>query len=185
MKSLKLISTFALVASLGLNGCSDLDKKSGPGAQVENRGISSGEMSDIDAAKSQGMDQGKNGGANALGDLNNPNSPLATRVIYFDYDSNNIRKDFESIVQAHATYLAAHPNVTMTVEGHADERGTPEYNLALGERRALSVRRQLVLLGASAGQIKTVSYGEERPAAQGHDEQAYGLNRRAEFNYPQ
>jgi peptidoglycan-associated lipoprotein len=86
-------------------------------------------------------------------------------------------------VDAHATYLASHPGTTITLEGHADERGSREYNLALGERRALALRRQLVLLGATAGQIRTVSYGEERPVAEGHDEQSYSLNRRAEILY--
>jgi len=81
--------------------------------------------------------------------------------------------------------LASHPQVTITLEGHTDEQGSREYNLALGERRALSVRRQLVLLGATAGQVRTVSYGEERPVADGHDEQAYSLNRRAEIIYQQ
>lgn len=163
-----------------LAGCSSLDKKAPP-ASVENRGISSGEMSDIDAARSQGMEDGAGAGANAL---NDPNSPLSTRVIYFDYDSTAIRSDFEGVVQAHASYLAANPSTAITLEGHADERGTPEYNLALGERRALALRRQLVLLGATAGQIRSVSYGEERPVSEGHDEQAYGLNRRVEIIYP-
>jgi peptidoglycan-associated lipoprotein len=88
-------------------------------------------------------------------------------------------------VQAHAKYLGAHPQTTITLEGHTDETGSREYNLALGERRALTVRRQLVLLGATAGQIKTVSYGEERPVAEGHDEQSYSQNRRAEIIYQQ
>ena len=105
------------------------------------------------------------------------------RVIYFDYDSANIRADFNDSVAAHAAYLAANPTTTVTVEGHGDERGSREYNLALGERRSLAVRKQLVLLGASAGQIKTVSYGEERPAVDGHDEAAYEKNRRAELVY--
>ncbi|MGD9600503.1 MAG: peptidoglycan-associated lipoprotein Pal [Gammaproteobacteria bacterium] len=174
----------AMLAALvvfGVSGCSSLDKKSTGSAAVENRGISSGEMSDIDAARSQGMDDGTGSGASAL---NDPSSPLSTRVIYFDYDSTTIRGDFEGVVQAHASYLAANPGTSIALEGHADERGTPEYNLALGERRALAVRRQLVLLGANAGQIRTVSYGEERPVAEGHDEQAYGLNRRVEIVYP-
>jgi peptidoglycan-associated lipoprotein len=170
----------AITAIVTLVGCSNLDKKTAP-ANVENRGISGDEMSGIDAARSQGSDDGASGDASAL---NDPNSPLATRVIYFDYDSTNIRADFEGVVQAHASYLAANPGVEITLEGHADERGTPEYNLALGERRALALRRQLVLLGATAGQIRTVSYGEERPVAEGHDEQSYSLNRRAEIIYP-
>lgn len=169
------------VMALALVGCSNLNKKETAPASVENRGISSDEMSNIDAAKSQGMEDGAGAGASALDD---PNSPLATRVIYFDYDSTNIRSDFESIVQAHASYLASNPGTAITLEGHADERGTPEYNLALGERRAMAVRRQLVLLGASAGQIKSVSYGEERPVSEGQDEQSYSLNRRVEIIYP-
>ncbi len=170
-----------LALALALAGCSNLNKKETSPASVENRGISSDEMSNIDAAKSQGMEDGAGAGAS---ELNDPNSPLATRVIYFDYDSTNIRSDFESIVQAHASYLAANPGTAITLEGHADERGTPEYNLALGERRAMAVRRQLVLLGAAAGQIKSVSYGEERPVSEGQDEQAYSLNRRVEIVYP-
>jgi peptidoglycan-associated lipoprotein len=181
MTKLWRLGTLVLVAALAGAGCTSLNKKSAEPAAVENRGISSGEMTDIDAARSKGVGEGAGMSASSL---NDPNSPLSTRVLYFDYDSTTIRSDFEHVVQAHASYLAANPGVTITLEGHADERGTPEYNLALGERRALAVRRQLVLLGASAGQIKTVSYGEERPAAQGHDEQAYSLNRRVEIIYP-
>ncbi len=176
-----LVGFLTVMMAWSLVGCSNLDKKKAAPANVENRGISGDEMSDIDAAKSQGMDDGSTTDASAL---NDPNSPLATRVIYFDYDSTNIRSDFEGVVQAHAGYLAANSGVAITLEGHADERGTPEYNLALGERRALALRRQLVLLGAAADQIRTVSYGEERPVAEGHDEQSYGLNRRAEIIYP-
>jgi len=181
MTRLVLNMMLAALVVLVMAGCSSLDKKQSGSAAVENRGISNGEMSDIDAARSQGMEEGDGAGASAL---NDPNSPLSTRVIYFDYDSTTIRSDFEGVVQAHATYLAANPNTAIALEGHADERGTPEYNLALGERRALALRRQLVLLGATAGQIRTVSYGEERPVAEGHDEQSYGLNRRVEIVYP-
>lgn len=170
-----------LTAVLVLAGCSSLDRKDqGKGASVEDRGISSGEMSDIDAAKSQGLEDGSAAGASALDD---PNSPLSVRVIYFDYDSSNIRADFQAVVEAHANYLAANSTTSITLEGHADERGSREYNLALGERRALAVRRQLVLLGAAASQVRTVSYGEERPISEGHDEQSYGLNRRVEIIY--
>jgi len=181
MKRAILNGFVVLLVALLATGCSNLNKKASTGgAAVENRGISSGEMSDIDAARSSGVADGAGMGA---AELNDPNSPLSVRVIYFDYDSSNIREDFQSVVEAHAAYLAAHPETTITLEGHADERGSREYNLALGERRALALRRQLVLLGATAGQIRTVSYGEERPVAEGHDEQSYGLNRRAEIVY--
>lgn len=169
-----------LLCALALAGCSSLDKKKPASAAVQS-GISRGEMSDIDAARSAGMDDGSGSGAS---ELNDPSSPLSTRVIYFDYDSTNIRSDFENVVQAHAGYLAANPSTEITLEGHADERGTPEYNLALGERRAMALRKQLVLLGATAGQIRTVSYGEERPAVTGSDESAYAMNRRVEIVYP-
>ena len=175
-----LKATWVLVAALATTGCSSLNKK--PAAPVGNSGISNGEMSDIDAARSKGA---ANGAGAGLAELNNPNSPLAVRVLYFDHDSSNIRADFAPVVAAHAAFLASHPQVTITLEGHTDEQGSREYNLALGERRALSVRRQLVLLGATAGQVRTVSYGEERPVADGHDEQAYSLNRRAEIIYQQ
>lgn len=177
-----LKTTLLLAAVLVATGCSSLNKKPAAGAAIENRGLSNGEMSDIDAARSKGAGDGSGAGA---AELNDPNSPLAVRVIYFDYDSSDIRADFESVVQAHASYLASHPQTTVTLEGHSDERGSREYNLALGERRALSLRRQLVLLGATAGQVKTVSYGEERPVVDGHDEQSYSQNRRAEIVYQQ
>jgi len=176
-----LKTTLLLAAVLISTGCSS-QNKTPASAAIENRGLSNGEMSDIEAARSKGMGDGSGAGA---AELNDPSSPLSVRVIYFDYDSSDIRADFQSIVQAHAKYLSGHPQTTITLEGHTDESGSREYNLALGERRALTVRRQLVLLGATAGQIKTVSYGEERPVAEGHDEQSYSQNRRAEIIYQQ
>ena len=115
--------------------------------------------------------------------LDDPTSLLAKRVVYFDFDKSDIKDDFRAVIQAHAEYLASHPAVSVTLEGHCDERGTREYNVALGERRANAVQRMLTLQGASASQIHVVSYGEERPAALGHDEDAWALNRRAEFIY--
>jgi peptidoglycan-associated lipoprotein len=115
--------------------------------------------------------------------LDDPNSLLAKRVIYFDFDKSDIKDEYRDIIQAHAEYLASHPDVSITLEGHCDERGTREYNIALGERRANAVQRMLTLQGVAASQIRVVSYGEERPAALGHDEDAWALNRRAEFIY--
>lgn len=123
------------------------------------------------------------GGAMAADPLNDPSSPLAKRVVYFDYDSSNIRDDNRATIEAHARYLAQHPDTRVTLEGHTDERGTREYNIALGERRANAVRDMMTLLGVSSGQISSVSYGEERPAALGSDESAYGQNRRVEIVY--
>jgi peptidoglycan-associated lipoprotein len=95
--------------------------------------------------------------------LDDPNSLLANRVIYFDFDKSDIKSEFTDTVRAHAEYLANNPDVNITLEGHCDERGTREYNIALGERRANAVKRMLTLQGVSASQIRTVSYGEERP----------------------
>lgn len=115
--------------------------------------------------------------------LNDPSSPLAKRVVYFDYDSSNVREDDRATIDAHAKYIAQSGNVKVTLEGHTDERGSREYNIALGERRANAVRDLMTLQGVSPSQISTVSYGEERPAALGSDESAYGMNRRVEIVY--
>lgn len=121
--------------------------------------------------------------ASTLQQLDDPESLLSVRIIYFDYDSSTVVSQFEEIIQAHAAFLQANSGVVATLEGHADERGSREYNLALGERRAQAVKQRLVVLGAAPDQIRTVSYGEERPADPGHDEQAWSLNRRVEFVY--
>lgn len=112
-----------------------------------------------------------------------PNNLLSQRVVYFDFDSSSIRDDALPVIRAHADYLATNSQVSFTLEGHADERGTREYNLALGERRADAVRRMLIANGVSPAQVRVVSYGEERPAVLGHDESAWGMNRRAELVY--
>lgn len=104
-------------------------------------------------------------------------------VVYFEFDSSEIRADFNDMLAAHGSYLASNPNVSVRLEGHADERGSREYNIGLGERRAQAVRRILLLQGAAADQLSTVSYGEERPAVIGSDEEAYRLNRRVELVY--
>ncbi|GAB4343161.1 MAG: hypothetical protein Kow0099_21370 [Candidatus Abyssubacteria bacterium] len=103
------------------------------------------------------------------------------QTIYFDYDSAVLKPEAKQKLDRAATWLKQNPNVNVQIEGHCDERGTNEYNLALGERRALSARRYLVSLGVNEARIFTISYGEERPAVEGHDESAWKFNRRAEF----
>lgn len=115
--------------------------------------------------------------------LNDPNSVLAQRVIYFDFDRYEVKPEFMAVVQAHAQYLAQNPNVRVTLEGHTDERGSREYNIGLGNRRAQAVRRLLMFHGVAESQISTVSYGEEQPAAMGQNEQAWMRNRRVEIDY--
>ena len=108
---------------------------------------------------------------------------LSKKVVYFDFDSSTINDEDRAIIQAHADYLVQHPTVKVTLEGHTDERGSREYNIGLGERRANAVAEMMKLMGVSGQQISTVSYGEERPAALGHDESAWHLNRRVEIVY--
>ena len=115
--------------------------------------------------------------------LDDPSTPLGTHTIYFEFDSSDVSASAQPIIGAHARYLSEHAGASITLEGHADERGSREYNIGLGEKRALAVRRRMTLLGATGPQIRTISYGEERPADAGHDEAAWQLNRRVEIVY--
>ena len=108
---------------------------------------------------------------------------MSLLVVYFDYDQADIRPEFSAQLQAHGQFLAQNANAALRLEGHADERGSREYNIGLGERRAQAVRRVVMLQGAQASQLTTVSYGEERPAQTGSDEESWRLNRRVELSY--
>lgn len=138
-------------------------------------GSGAGTEGDVSGLQNQGQFQ--------LDPLQDPDSPLAKRVIYFDYDSDQVKADSLETVNAHGQYLANSPAQRVRLEGHGDERGSREYNLALGERRAQSVSRLLQLQGVLDDQIEIISYGEELPAAPGHDEQSWALNRRVEIVY--
>ena len=107
--------------------------------------------------------------------------PMVMRTLYFGFDESNLTTDAVRILQDNAKVMKDYPDIRVTVEGHCDERGTIEYNLALGDRRARSVKQFLIDLGISSDRIATVSYGKERPADRGRSESAYSLNRRAEF----
>jgi peptidoglycan-associated lipoprotein len=111
--------------------------------------------------------------------LDDPNSPLAQRTVYFDFDKSDIKPEFLDTLTAHAKYLVANPSQKIRIEGYTDERGTVEYNVALGDRRAQAVRRFMLFQGVNADQITTVSYGEAHPADAGHDETAWSKDRRA------
>ncbi len=105
------------------------------------------------------------------------------RVVYFDFDDANIKPEYRDLLAAHGAFLAKNPGLVVTVEGHCDERGTPEYNVGLGERRSNAVKQVLQSYGVQASQIKTVSYGEEKPANPAHDEAAWAQNRRGVLSY--
>ncbi|MGQ0658859.1 MAG: peptidoglycan-associated lipoprotein Pal [Chromatiales bacterium] len=170
------ILVLIVAASLAF-GCARNTKEEGAAAvDDKSQGLTPEEMAaqTQGAADSEGLEGSALEGAGAVG---------SDRIIYFDYDSSEVRAEYRPIIEAAASHLAANRNASVSLEGHADERGSREYNLALGERRAQTVQRQMVLLGASASQIRTISYGEERPADPGHDETAYSQNRRVQVIY--
>ncbi|HEY8100667.1 MAG TPA: peptidoglycan-associated lipoprotein Pal [Burkholderiaceae bacterium] len=114
-----------------------------------------------------------------------PKSPISTnRSVYFDYNDFSIKKEYENMLEQHGKYLAAHPSVTIKVEGSTDERGGSEYNLALGQKRAEAVRHALIADGAKDSQMEAISWGKEKPKANGHDEASWAENRRADLDYP-
>ncbi len=115
--------------------------------------------------------------------LDNPQSPLSNRVFYFEFDRHELAEADRQTLAAHAAHLASNPGLSVEVVGHADERGSREYNLALGERRAKVVASLLKLQGAARSQVQVISFGEERPVALDHDDAAWRLNRRAELLY--
>jgi peptidoglycan-associated lipoprotein len=118
-----------------------------------------------------------------LDPLDDPKSNLAARSVFFAYDNFAVDAKYQPLVQAHGQFLQSHPQVQIRIEGNTDERGSREYNLALGDKRAQVVAKQLELMGAKPAQIEPVSYGEERPKAEGHDEAAWAENRRADIRY--
>jgi peptidoglycan-associated lipoprotein len=115
--------------------------------------------------------------------LKDPASPLSKRSIYYDFDAYNIKDEYQSVVEAHGKFLLEHKEFKVRVEGNCDERGSREYNLALGQRRADSVKRAMTLLGVPSKQIETVSFGSEKPKALGHDDEAWAENRRSDLVY--
>ena len=117
--------------------------------------------------------------------LRDPSSPLSKRSVFFDYDSNAVKDEYRGLVQAHSRFMTTDMrDARIRIEGNCDERGSREYNLALGQRRAEAVKRVMTVLGVADGRIETVSYGEEKPMATGHDESAWSQNRRADIKYP-
>ena len=157
-----------------LAGCSSTGDKQSGDVAVEDRGTSA------DGAVTSGAYGSSEFSSYSL---NDPGSPLARRVIYFEYDSAEITSSDQELLVQHSGYLVANPGQQITLEGHTDERGSREYNIALGDRRALSVQRIMELNGVLPEQITVVSYGEEKPAAEGHGDAVWRLNRRVEIVY--
>jgi peptidoglycan-associated lipoprotein len=172
-----LVATALLAA-----GCASKRPAAGTSAPAETVAPSgSGESA---GAQSAGVATVNASGGSTSGGALGPDGPLGSqRVIYFDFDSSDIRNEYVDVIAAHGRFLAGNATVRVRLEGHSDERGSREYNIGLAERRAQTVRRALALQGVQESQLTTVSYGEERPAAAGSDENAYSKNRRVEIVY--
>jgi peptidoglycan-associated lipoprotein len=163
-----------------LAGCSSVDleeQKPAPIVDASQAGKSTTgpdprAVAPVDAQSSRGLDP-----------FNDPASPLYNKSVYFDFDSFVVKSEYQPVVEAHGKYLASTKNRRIVVEGHTDERGGREYNLALGQKRAEAVKQRLMLLGATDAQIETVSFGKEKPKAVGSNEEAWAQNRRADIVY--
>jgi peptidoglycan-associated lipoprotein len=166
LKGLMLALPVIAVAACSSHKNNNNDQTNGMGDGANaNSGMNSGNMSSDEQARLQMQELQKN------------------NIVYFGLDKYDIQSEFAQMLDAHANFLRSNPSYKVTVEGHADERGTPEYNIALGERRATAVKMYLQGKGVSADQISIVSYGKEKPAVLGHDESAYAKNRRAVLVY--
>jgi len=176
-----------VMGSVLLYGCAGMTERPPEEVPVEERGPSAEEQAAMAAEEeaAEGAEAGaaEMGGEFAGSPLEDPDSELSERVVYFAFDSADIRSEGKELLAAHAEFLANNPDVSVVLEGHTDERGSREYNLALGERRAKSVQKYLVLQGAGRDQLEVVSFGEERPVATEHNESAWALNRRVELVY--
>jgi peptidoglycan-associated lipoprotein len=181
MKRYLAVMSIALLAA-----CSSTPTSEQEGAAVEDR---SGATASAPAQKPQAQTTGPS--TKPLADkslsgnpLKDPANILSKRSVYFELDSNVVRDEFKPLVSAHARYLQQNRTQKVTIQGNTDERGSREYNIALGQRRADAVKQMMTLLGAQSEQIETVSFGEEKPKATGSDEQSWSENRRADIVYP-
>ena len=176
-------SLIGVIAVLLIAACSTTPTEPG-GAPVDERNPAAGTPGAATSGAAAGSVAGSaNQGAGQTNPLKDPNNILSKRSVYFDFDAYAIKDDYKSLLEAHARYLQANRNAHMTVEGNTDERGSREYNIALGQRRADAAKRMMMLFGATDAQIETVSFGKEKPKNPGHDESAWVENRRDDLAY--
>jgi peptidoglycan-associated lipoprotein len=201
MKSIHDIKSWLLVALVAvfLSACATsqdempADGDGAPAVDQSQGGSSTSTVDgDSDGANASGLDGADGGDGTAIVDgppmtamekLEQTEGALSNRTIYFEFDSAKLTSESIAILEEHGNFIAGNGEVSVRLEGHADERGSREYNIALGDRRAQSVRRVLLFQGASSDQVETVSYGEEQPAVTGHDDESWGMNRRVELIY--
>jgi peptidoglycan-associated lipoprotein len=190
MKLNKAILALAISGTL-LTACSSTDEQDAgftDGSQSGAAGINDASTSGLNSGSGiSGSEMGSGSGFGSGGGLgpefSDPNNPLSKQTIYFMLDSSQVQQDYVPVVAAHSQYLLANPGQHIVLEGHGDERGSREYNIALGEQRAKSVASMMKVQGVNESQLEIVSYGEEKPAAFGHDESSWQLNRRVELVY--
>ena len=172
MKRLIIPTLLALLVA----GCSSTpDTAEQTGAPVDSRGANDGKIATVTAGN---MDSRK-----LPPELTDPKSILSKRSVYFDYDKFDVKSDYTALVTAHAKFLAGNRQFKMLVQGNTDDRGSREYNLALGQKRADSIKKMLTMLGAREDQVEAVSLGEEKPKSEGANEAAWAQNRRGDMLY--
>ena len=180
----------AAIAALFLAGCST--QPSQPTAPIDERSTAPGSAGTGSGAATSGAGgggvsgstvPGTGGGTGGTGAsaLRDPNNILSKRSVFFDFDSFSVKDEYKPLVEAHARYLAGNRGARATIQGNTDERGSREYNIALGQRRADAVKRIMTLLGAQDVQVETVSFGKEKPRNAGHDEASWAQNRRGDI----
>jgi peptidoglycan-associated lipoprotein len=171
---------YAVSIAVAVAGCSSTPKTE-PGAAVEERAPGSGaqpvETPPVAMVAPPKVEE------SVLAELKDPKSILSKRSVFFEFDKYDIRDEFKPLVEAHARFLVSHPKIKMLIQGNADERGSREYNVALGQKRAEAVKKALTLLGAKEEQVESVSLGKEKPRNAGHDEAAWAENRRGDILY--
>ncbi len=165
-----------------LAACSSAPSTDGKGATVEDRSGAAA-SSGVDANRVVSVNADNKGGVSNYPELTDSKSILSKRSVLFDYDSYVIKSEFGPLVEAHAKFLVAHPKMKMLIQGNTDERGSREYNLALGQKRADAVKKALSLLGVSESQLESVSLGEEKPSCSDSTETCWSANRRGDMLY--
>jgi len=181
---LVLAMTAVLITGCGSTDNTDTLADTTQGTDASTTGLNDGSLNGSQFGNGSGGSGSGMGGASRLGpEFSDPNNPLSKQVIYFELDSSQVKAEYVPVVAAHARYLQSHPAQHVILAGHTDERGSSEYNIALGEQRAKSVERLMKAQGVTGAQLEIVSYGEEKPAVAGHDESAWSLNRRVEVGY--
>lgn len=187
---IRMVWPLVFVLLLALGGCATAPQTDEPDEDVAEE-----DEAERDEERARDEDEGEDADTMAAEDcpptcdfardaIDDPSGLLAERTIYFEFDSSDVEQEYMEIIERHAAYLSQHPDMAVRLEGHTDERGSREYNIGLGDRRANAVQDLLQAYGTDSDQTRTISYGEEMPAEQGSNEDAWSKNRRVELVYP-